>query len=304
MPDPVGVAIVTGGSSGIGLALTSHLVAKHWHVFNLDLQPPVVPVSPDATTFIKTDVSQWEDLAAAFEAAFAKFHRLDFCALNAGIDDRDDIFATISRDPAKPPRKPSMLTFEVNLNHPYYGLKLAAHYMSLPGAGHPPGGKVVVTASACSFYEQPVVPQYTASKFGVLGLVRAIAPVAAARAGIRVNCVCPSFVRTGMMPQSLSDVLPDAATTPMAAVVRAVDELADFDALAREGRAQWVAGGPNGAAVELIGDKLSYREGAKPQVLGEEDGDGGGGGGREEQMAKILKAWEDMYAERNQKLTA
>lgn len=69
MSDPVGVAIVTGGSSGFGLALTNHLVAKHWHVFNLDLQPPVSPVSPDATTFIKTDVSQWEELATAWTFA-------------------------------------------------------------------------------------------------------------------------------------------------------------------------------------------------------------------------------------------
>lgn len=127
--DPVGVAIVTGGSSGIGLALTNHLIAKSWHVFVLDVQPPVLPLLPESSTFIKTNVASWDELASAFQAAHDKFSRLDFCALNAGIDDRDDIFSTISKDPARPPRKPNMLTFEVNLFAPYYGLKLAAHYM-------------------------------------------------------------------------------------------------------------------------------------------------------------------------------
>lgn len=127
--NPVGVAIVTGGSSGIGLALTNHLIAKEWHVFILDVQPPALPLLPESSTFIKTDVADWDQLAAAFRAAHARFARLDFCALNAGIDDRDDIFNTISEEAEKPPRRPNMLTFEVNLFAPYYGLKLAAHYM-------------------------------------------------------------------------------------------------------------------------------------------------------------------------------
>lgn len=127
--NPVGVAIVTGGSSGMGLALTNHLIAKGWHVFALDIQPPAIPWHPESGTFLQTDVASWEQLASAFKTAYSAFSRLDFCAFNAGIDDRDDIFQTISDDVEKPPRKPNMLTFDVNLLAPYYGLKLAAHYM-------------------------------------------------------------------------------------------------------------------------------------------------------------------------------
>lgn len=126
---PVGVAIITGGSSGIGLALSKHLIAKGWHVFDLDLQPPLDALPAESSTFIKTNAADWDQLAASFEKAYSKFKRLDFCSLNAGTDDRDDIFDSISKDPAKPPKKPNMLTFEVNLYAPYYGLKLAAHYM-------------------------------------------------------------------------------------------------------------------------------------------------------------------------------
>lgn len=289
--EPVGVAIVTGGSSGIGLALTNHLVAKGWHVFILDIQPPILAVLPGSTTFIKTDVSKWEDLASAFETAYSKFHRLDFCALNAGTDDRDDIFETISRDPAKPPRKPNMLTFEVNLFGPYYGLKLAAHYMSLNPEPVPQGGKIVVTASAAAFYSHGLVPQYTATKYGALGLVRSAAKVST-KVGIRVNCLCPAFVVTGLAPPGLVEAIPEQMKTPMSTMLRAFDELAEFDKLAVEGRAKWVSEGRNGAAVEGNLQNLYYREEPKPPATGYS---------RNEDIAK---AWENAYVERNKKFAA
>lgn len=247
---------------------------------------------PEATTFLRTDVSKWDGLAAAFETAFAKFHRLDFCALNAGIDDRDDIFASISRDPGRPPRKPNMLPFEVNLLGPYYGLKLAAHYMSLNPAPVPQGGKVVITGSVVSLYALPLLPQYSATKYGVLGLVRSMAPVAE-RVAIRVNCLCPVFVRTGLTPPGLLDAMPASATTPMATILRASDELVEFDKLAKEGRAKWVSEGRNGAAVEGNLDQLYYREEAKPE---------GGMGGMEDET--IAEAWAKVYVERNKKFAA
>lgn len=137
--DPVGVVIVTGGSSGIGLALANHLATKEWHIFILDIQSPISPLPVESTTFLQTDVSDWDQLASAFHNAHERFSRLDFVALNAGIDDRDDIFASISGDAVRTPRRPNMLTFAVNLHGPYYGLKLAAHYMSLDHTG-PHGG--------------------------------------------------------------------------------------------------------------------------------------------------------------------
>ena len=73
--DPVGVAIVTGGSSGIGLALTNHLATKNWHVFILDIQAPVSPTPAESATFLQTDVSDWEQLASAFQTAHARFSR-------------------------------------------------------------------------------------------------------------------------------------------------------------------------------------------------------------------------------------
>ena len=122
----------------------------------VDINPP--KESLDKTHFVKCDVTSWDQQASAFQRAYDWQQRLDFVALNAGIDDRDDIFNSISADPSKPPREPNMLTIDVCFTAIYYGVKLGAHYLSLnsKAAGKPrPGGKIVVTASAAGIY--PVI---------------------------------------------------------------------------------------------------------------------------------------------------
>lgn len=73
-----------------------------------DLNPPKEEFKN--TLFVKTDISSWDQQAAMFQQAYEWHGRLDFVALNAGMDDRDDIFNTISFDPAKPPKQPNMKT--------------------------------------------------------------------------------------------------------------------------------------------------------------------------------------------------
>jgi 15-hydroxyprostaglandin dehydrogenase (NAD) len=113
MSDPV--AIVTGGSSGIGLSLVEHLLQLKWKVVIADLKAPA-DFGDGAILFIKTDISSWDQQAEMFKQAYAWGKRLDFVALNAGIDDRDDIFNTLSHDIHKPPRRPNMITFDVNVS--------------------------------------------------------------------------------------------------------------------------------------------------------------------------------------------
>jgi hypothetical protein len=113
------VAIVTGGSSGIGLALVQHLISLKWHVVVADLNPPKVPLPSECTLFIPADIASWEQQAAMFQRAYQWGQRLDACVLNAGVDDRDDIFSTLSLDPMKPPKRPNTLTFDVNITGTY-----------------------------------------------------------------------------------------------------------------------------------------------------------------------------------------
>ena len=107
------VAIVTGGASGIGLALVKHLVSLGWKVVIADINPPKEAVQE--TMFIQTDVTSWDQQTEMFKKAYIWGKRLDFCALNAGIDDRDDIFDTLSFDVNKPPQQPNTKTFSINL---------------------------------------------------------------------------------------------------------------------------------------------------------------------------------------------
>ncbi|KAK3698971.1 hypothetical protein LTR37_016662 [Vermiconidia calcicola] len=278
------VAIITGASSGIGLALTKDLLERKWNVVMADLNPP--KESLDSTMFVKCDVSSWDDLASMFQKAYQWQGRLDFCALNAGIDDRDDIFNSISSDSTKPPKKPNMKTIDVDLIGPYYGIKLAAHYMSLDStsAGKPKlGGKIVITASAAGIYPIPLCPQYGMAKHGLVGLVRSLGPVASA-VNIRVNAVCPNLVATNIAPPGMLDKFKQEQFTPMDTILRCFSELADLDNIEDE---DWVEKGKAGETVEGNLDELIWHKApARPATASHHD-------------EESEKHWRWAYVERN-----
>lgn len=224
MPSPV--AVVTGASSGIGLALTEHLQSKGWRVVIADIQQPLSPEKLDAnrTLYVKCDVSSWDDQAALFAKAFEWGGRVDFAALNAGIDDRDDIFNTLS--PTTPPVKPNMKTFDVDLLAVYWGTKLAAHYINRSGKG----GHIAITASAAALYPHHAIPQYSACKAGCVGLVRSLAPVAI-KHNIGIHALCPAFVPTNLAPPGLIDGYKKGGgvITPMSTILRAFDAMIEPD---------------------------------------------------------------------------
>ncbi|KAI9708612.1 MAG: hypothetical protein M1820_003830 [Bogoriella megaspora] len=302
------VALVTGATSGIGLALVQHLLSlptSNWHIILADINPPSPTLSlpTSRTLFTQTDVASWSQQSHLFSRGFAWHSRLDFIALNAGIDDRDDIFNSISdiqdgKAADTPPRKPNLRTFEVNQNAVYYGIKLSAYYLTRPKPEPlvaEPGklatnGRIVITASSAGLYPLPPVPQYTASKHALVALTRSMAP-SAAKVGITINSVCPAMVVTNLAPAGLLDSYSESEMTPMSSMMRAFEELGELEGFERGGRnGGWrdVGRARNGCAVEVSLSELLYRE---PPLRKE--------GQRVSSAEDRGELWERVYRERN-----
>ncbi|KAJ9614972.1 hypothetical protein H2200_001046 [Cladophialophora chaetospira] len=138
-------AIVTGAASGIGLALTRHLLAKaddpnareRWRVVLADNNEAAYEdiretLNNDLHMFIRTDVSKFGDQLALFHRAFEwSGGRIDFFANNAGIDDRQPLLSWLGSpelsDP-EDPSEPDLRVIDIDLKAVFYGLKCFVHF--------------------------------------------------------------------------------------------------------------------------------------------------------------------------------
>ena len=267
-------AIITGACSGMGLALTWHLLnlrdhneQSFWRVVLADVNAKAyenisATLASERHLFVRCDVSKWSDLAALFKRAFEwSGGQINFFANNAGID---DLQLRKTPSDSEEPVEPDLKVLAVDLHAVFYGTELFTHYTkktrrtSTSEHFHP---KMVITASCASLYPFFLIPQYTAAKHGCLGYVRAIAPKLWSHDGIALNCIMPGTVDTGIIPTGILSQWPKNCLTPLETVVRAFDELIDLDGWVnpdglsdgREGEIKW------GCAVEVSVDRLYYR---------------------------------------------
>lgn len=149
MSKPVG--IVTGGASGIGLAVTKHLISRGFKVVIADFNPEgsklASEIDPENCTFHQTDVSKYPQQASLFSYAFKwGGDRLDFVHLNAGIDDKQSLYQRDEPlDENGLPLPLNLKTLEVNLEAVFQGVWLFKHFAR---KNKTPGGKIVITSSA------------------------------------------------------------------------------------------------------------------------------------------------------------
>ncbi|KAF8244232.1 NAD(P)-binding protein [Wilcoxina mikolae CBS 423.85] len=221
------VALITGAASGMGLALAKDLLAKDWRVSLLDVSPKgpsiTAELGPNAI-YHHCDVSSWESQAATFASTFEKWGRIDFAALNAGIDDKDDLYGPTA-DEKGDPVKPGLKTIDVNLIGVFYGIRLAIHYFR-KNEGR--GGKIVMTSSDAGLYPLEGVPQYVACKHGLVGITRSMGPVLK-KENITINSVLPAFVPTGLAPPGLIEAWPKEHITPMSTVIKCFNMFIEDD---------------------------------------------------------------------------
>ncbi|KXJ89153.1 hypothetical protein Micbo1qcDRAFT_206722 [Microdochium bolleyi] len=231
------VGIVTGASSGMGLALTRHFVAKGWKIAMFDINEKVghelVDELGPTTSFHKVDVSSYDSQAAGFLAVFKQHGRIDALLANAGIVDRSSIYILGHRSNAVEdiPPAPSTLCTDVDFKGVLYGTQLAVHFMRHNPADAAPGaagrGKIVCTASVAGIIPHPSYPEYNGAKGGVVSFVRGVAGVLRTKEDIRINCVCPGIVATSIIPPEMVAAVQPEYMTAVDTVIRAYDEFLD-----------------------------------------------------------------------------
>src|SRR5882724_8372012 len=175
-------AIVTGGASGIGLAIAQRFLAAGAHVLIADRRASAAETARAVgAEFLQTDVACEDQVAAMFDAARARFGRVDILVNNAGIQPLGVGFDGVTNDLLR-------RTFDVNVNGVALGIKHAAHALS-------DSGRVINIASFTGLLATPGAAAYAASKAAVIHLSR-LAAIELAPRRITVNAISPGTIRT------------------------------------------------------------------------------------------------------------
>lgn len=193
------VALVTGGSSGIGRATAQAFANKGVKVavadINADGGQETIKLIKDIggeAAFFKVDVSKEDEVKTLIDKVVDTFGSLNFGFNNAGIEgEQFPLHETDSSNWDK--------TIAVNLSGIFYCLKYEIAYMLNNG-----GGAIVNNSSVVGLVGFSKLSPYVASKHGVTGLTRCAALEYSAQ-GIRVNSVHPGAIRTPMVARLIEE---------------------------------------------------------------------------------------------------
>lgn len=182
-------AVVTGAAQGIGRRTAEALAARGYVLVLTDLQPCASGF--DSAIEVLGDVSQEETAGRVSEAARSRFGRIDVLVNNAGISHIAPAETITAEDFRR--------VQEVNLLGPFLMCRECGRIMLGQRSG-----SIINVASIAGLLGIADRAAYNASKHGLIGLTRTLAAEWGGR-GVRVNAVCPGWVKTPM------DVAPQAA---------------------------------------------------------------------------------------------
>jgi NAD(P)-dependent dehydrogenase (short-subunit alcohol dehydrogenase family) len=217
------VALITGGSNGIGEGVARHLAGAGAHVVLADVDTARGQQIADELggRFVRADVADPAASTAAVAAAVEAFGSLHIAHLNAGVTSwcgmGDDF------DPEAYRR-----SMAINLDGVVYGIAAARRAIKASG-----GGTIVATASMAGLVPAPFDPIYAANKHAVVGLTRSLGQVYEPD-GIRVHALCPSFAYTNIIKGSEQTLLDMGfPIIEVADVVDAFQRILDSDSTGR-----------------------------------------------------------------------
>jgi NAD(P)-dependent dehydrogenase (short-subunit alcohol dehydrogenase family) len=181
------VAVITGGSSGIGLATAKRFVQEGAYVFitgrrQAELDKAVAEIGSNVTA-VQGDVSNIDDLDRLFQEVAAKKGRLDVLFANAGIADPKATAAVSAEHYDK--------TFDINTRGVFFAVQKALPLMK-------EGGSIILNGSGAWQKGIPIYATYSATKAALRSFVRTWTAEFASK-GIRANVLSPGPVETPIL---------------------------------------------------------------------------------------------------------
>lgn len=230
------VAVVTGGSQGIGAGIVKKLAAQGANVVftynsNKDAAENLVKeIEARGTKVIavKADVTNAEDLEALFQTAADQYGKIDILVNNAGVFSFLPIEATTLEEVNR--------MFSTNVFAPIFAIKSALKHFN-------DGGNIINIGSIVATMAPPNSVGYTSSKTAVEGITRVLSKELAPRK-IRVNQVNPGTIRTegGQKAGLTKEVERGIVTTIPLGRIGFPEDIADITSFLASDEAKWITG--------------------------------------------------------------
>ena len=189
------IAVVTGGASGIGLAIAQKFVKENITCIIIGRDADKLKSAKESLGELcfpfAFDLNNLESIPTLIKEIESKFGKIDILVNNAGINLKKDFTKVTDED------FQSILHTNVAS---VFSIAREVVKVMLKNSG----GAIINISSMASQYGIPKVIAYTASKSAIEGMTRAMA-VELSPAGIRVNCIAPGFIETAMSAKALNN---------------------------------------------------------------------------------------------------